>query len=58
MKKAKKPVDQLRPEYKRSDFDAMVRGKYVDHLRKSSNDTVRALPEIAKRAGSGPRRSR
>jgi hypothetical protein len=37
MKKAKKPVDQLRPEYKRSDFGVMIRGKYVDRLRESSN---------------------
>jgi hypothetical protein len=75
MKKAKKLVDELRPEYKRSDFGVMVRGKYVDRLRESSNvvvldpevarvfpngasvnDALRALAEIAKRAGSGPRR--
>jgi hypothetical protein len=77
MKKAKKPADELRPEYKRSDFGAMVRGKYIDRLRENSNvvvldpelaqvfpngasvnDALRALAQIAKRASSGPRRSR
>ena len=43
MKKAKKPVadDELRPEYKASDFPAgFVRGKYVKRLQKSSNVVV------------------
>ena len=76
MKKAKKaPADELRPEYSRSDFGALVRGKYVDRLRDRSNVVVldpdiarlfpdgasvnaalRALAEIAKRAGSSRRR--
>ncbi len=77
MKKAKKSADELRPEYKRSDFDVLVRGKYVDRLRESSNvvvldpevarvfpngasvnDALRALAQIAKRAGSARRRGR
>jgi hypothetical protein len=47
MKKAKKPADELRPEYKRSDFGVMVRGKYVDRLRESSNIVV-LDPEVAR----------
>jgi hypothetical protein len=77
MKKAKKLADELRPEYQRSDFGTMVRGKYVDRLRENSNvvvidpevarlfpngasvnDALRALAQIAKRAGSVPRRAR
>jgi hypothetical protein len=46
MKKAKK-LDELRPEYKRSDFGAMARGKYVDRLRDSSNIVV-LDPEVAR----------
>jgi hypothetical protein len=41
MKKAKKPlVDELRSEYTRADFGAMVRGKYARRLRQSSNVVV------------------
>jgi len=40
MKKAKKSADGLRSEYKRSDFGAMVRGKYVERLQQSSNVVV------------------
>jgi len=39
MKKAKKrtPEDDLRPEYKRSDFAGpMVRGKYASRLREAT----------------------
>jgi hypothetical protein len=77
MKKDKKvPADELRSEYKRSDFGAFVRGKYVERLREKSNVVVldpesaalfpngasvnaalRALAEIAKRAGSSRQRS-
>ena len=77
MKKAKKMrADELRVEYKRSDFGSLVRGKYVERLRERSNVVVldpeiadlfpngasvnaalRALAEIAKRAGSPRRRS-
>ncbi len=41
MKKVKRPAaDNLRPEYKRSDFGALVRGKYVARLQKRSNVVV------------------
>src|ERR1019366_5709533 len=47
MRKAKKPAaDELRSEYKRSDFRALVRGKYVERLRASSNVVV-LDPEVA-----------
>ena len=47
MKKAKRiTADELRPEYKRSDFGPLVRGKYVERLRKSSNVVV-LDPEVA-----------
>jgi hypothetical protein len=47
MRKAKKvAADELRSEYKRSDFGALVRGKYVDRLQKSSNVVV-LDPEVA-----------
>jgi hypothetical protein len=46
MRKAKTiAADELRPEYKRSDFGALVRGKYVERLRASSNVVVIA-PEV------------
>jgi len=46
MRKAKTvAADELRPEYKRSDFGALVRGKYVERLRTSSNVVVIA-PEV------------
>lgn len=38
--------DELRPEYKRSDFGALVRGKYIERLQKSSNVVV-IDPEVA-----------
>jgi hypothetical protein len=41
MKKARRrPVDELRSEYKRSDFGVLVRGKYVERLREESNVVV------------------
>jgi hypothetical protein len=41
MKKAKKPpTDELRPEYKRSDFSEFVRGKYIKRLKASSNVVI------------------
>jgi hypothetical protein len=48
MKKAKRtPKDDLRPEYKRSDFAGpMVRGKYAGRLREASNIVV-LKPEVA-----------
>jgi hypothetical protein len=47
MRKAKTlAADELRPEYKRSDFGTLVRGKYVERLRATSNVVV-IDPEIA-----------
>ena len=47
MRKAKKvAANELRPEYKRSDFGALVRGKYIERLRTSSNVVV-IDPEVA-----------
>ena len=47
MRKAKKlAADELRSEYKRSDFGALVRGKYVERLRTSSNVVV-IDPDVA-----------
>jgi len=49
MKKGKqKDKDELRPEYKRSDFPGgLVRGKYAKRLAESSNIVV-LKPEVAK----------
>jgi len=48
MKKDKEPdKDELRPEYKRSDFPGgLVRGKYAKQMRESSNIVV-LKPEVA-----------
>jgi hypothetical protein len=48
MKKGKlMPGNELRPEYKRSDFARpLVRGKYAKRLRESSNIVV-LKPEVA-----------
>ncbi len=48
MKKGKqKDEDELRAEYKRSDFpEGLVRGKYAERLRESSNVVV-LKPEVA-----------
>jgi hypothetical protein len=46
MKKTKPPGNDLRPEYKRSDFGRLVRGKYAKALQKKSNVIV-LEPEIA-----------
>ncbi len=41
MKKAsRKATDELRAEYKRSDFGALVRGKYAAKVAASSNIVV------------------
>ena len=38
MKKAsRKPLDELRPEYKRSDFTSLVRGKYAARVSQATN---------------------
>ncbi len=39
-------ADELRSEYKRSDFGPVVRGKYIERLRASSN-VVKIAPEVA-----------
>ena len=47
MRKVKKPAaDELRSEYKRSDFGTLARGKYIERLQTSSNVVV-LDPEIA-----------
>ena len=38
--------DELRPEYKRSDFGTIVRGKYADRIQEESN-VVLLEPDIA-----------
>ena len=40
MKKVKSAVDDLRPEYKRSDFKKLERGKYYERINASSNVVV------------------
>ena len=46
MKKAKTTSDELRPEYKRSDFKKLERGKYYERIMASSNVVV-LDPEVA-----------
>lgn len=48
MKKAKrKATDEMRPEYKRSDFGDLVRGKYAARVSASTN-VVLLDPEVAR----------
>ncbi|NJM12886.1 MAG: hypothetical protein HC889_14350 [Synechococcaceae cyanobacterium SM1_2_3] len=48
MKKVKSEMaDELRPEYKRSDFGEMVRGKYANRIKEETN-VVLLEPDIAK----------
>ena len=48
MKKVKsETLDELRPEYKRSDFSEIVRGKYTNRIKEESN-VVLLEPDIAK----------
>lgn len=48
MKKARrKPSGELRPEYKRSDFGLMIRGKYARRVAEATNVVV-LDPQIAK----------
>lgn len=48
MKKARrKPPGELRPEYKRSDFGPLVRGKYARRAAEATNIVV-LDPQIAK----------
>lgn len=42
-----KAADELRPEYKRSDFGTMVRGKYAARIAADANIVV-LEPEVAK----------
>lgn len=47
MKKGKSDMaDELRPEYKRSDFGEIVRGKYADRIKDETN-VVLLEPDIA-----------
>jgi len=39
-KSSRKPADELRPEYKRSDFGVLVRGKYAARVSEASNVVV------------------
>ena len=48
MKKAKcKPTDEMRPEYRRSDFGELVRGKYAARISASTN-VVLLDPKVAR----------
>ena len=48
MKKVdRKPADELRRQYKRSDFGGLVRGKYARRLAETTNVVV-LEPEVAK----------
>ena len=47
MKAKSQAPDELRPEYKRSDFDSLERGKYAARLAEESNVVV-LEPEVAK----------
>lgn len=47
MKRAKsKSIDELRPEYRRSDFGDLVRGKYAARVAEESNIVV-LEPDVA-----------
>ena len=46
MKKVKSATDELRKEYKRSDFKKLERGRYYERVRASSNVVV-LDPEVA-----------
>lgn len=46
MKKGKKELDELRPEYRREDFGTMVRGKYTQQMREATNIVV-LDPDVA-----------
>ena len=47
MKKGSSSGDELRAEYKRSDFGELVRGKYVERLKRGSSVVV-LDPRIAR----------
>ena len=46
-KVSSKPADELRPEYKRSDFRGLVRGKYAQKVVEASNVVV-LEPQVAR----------
>ena len=46
-KTSRKPVDDLRPEYKRSDFGALVRGKHARRTAEATNIVV-LEPRVAR----------
>jgi hypothetical protein len=46
MKKVKSKSDELRPEYKRSDFKRLERGRYYERVKASSNVVV-LDPDVA-----------
>jgi hypothetical protein len=46
MKKVNKEPDELRPEYHREDFGAMLRGKYAAQMKEFSNVVI-LDPDIA-----------
>ena len=46
-KTSRKPTDELRPEYKRSDFGTLVRGKYAQRVIEATNVVV-LDPQVAK----------
>ena len=46
-KASRKPTDELRPEYRRSDFGMLVRGKYARRAREATNVVV-LDPQVAK----------
>ena len=46
MKKAKSRTDEMRPEYKLSDFKKLERGKYYERVKASSNVVV-LDPDVA-----------
>ena len=47
MKKVNREVQELRPEYKRSDFGKLVRGKYAARVAAESNVVI-LDPAVAK----------
>ena len=46
-KASRKPTDDLRPDYKRSDFGALVRGKYAARVSEATNVVV-LEPQVAR----------
>ena len=46
-KASRKPTDELRPEYRRSDFGMLVRGKYARRALEATNVVV-LDPQVAK----------